>query len=582
MSPQLGDKMLKLMKLKNYRCFADHQIPYKDITIMVGRNNAGKSTIIEALRLVSAITERAPNLAIVSVPDWLDLPKIYRGAKIDISNINISWENLFYEYSDPPAIITAEFTDGHKIVIYLGPQKKIHVVITDDKDRILDTRTKLASLAKNKISVLPQISPLEKEEDVLSSEYVKTNVSSYLSSRHFRNQLKIFGDELFNEFKELVESTWPGLQINELSWDRAVPKSPISLNVRDGAFVAEVAWMGHGLQMWLQAIWFLARTKDSNTVVLDEPDVYMHPDLQRKIIRHISRTASQYIIATHSVEIMQEVEPESILVVNRKRKRSDFATSMPGVQNIVNNIGSSINIQLARLWDSKKLILVEGHDLRFLNSVFRLLNPETDRTLFSVPNLEIGGWGGWEYAIGAAMLTKNGIGEGVTIYCILDKDYYPEEMYNERYEKAREVGIELHIWKRKEIENYFIVPSALLRIIMRKNRDVKIDEINNIINTIAESMRQDIIDNIADKYFHLNKGAGLGNANKRARSYIDKYWLRTENKIHLVPGKKMISRLSEWAQKTYGINISIKSLIGEVKVEELDNEIIDVVNAIAG
>jgi hypothetical protein len=35
--------------------------------------------------------------------------------------------------------------------------------------------------------------------------------------------------------------------------------------------------------MWLQTIWFLTRAKDHETVILDEPDVYMHADLQRRL-----------------------------------------------------------------------------------------------------------------------------------------------------------------------------------------------------------------------------------------------------------------------------------------------------------
>lgn len=68
--------------------------------------------------------------------------------------------------------------------------------------------------------------------------------------------------------------------------------------------MAEVALMGHGLQMWLQTMWFLCRSSPTATVVLDEPDVYMHPDLQRRLVRLVRGRYPQIIIATHSVEIV--------------------------------------------------------------------------------------------------------------------------------------------------------------------------------------------------------------------------------------------------------------------------------------
>jgi len=50
--------MITQLRIKNYRCFEDHTVTFKDTAIIVGPNNAGKSTIIEALRLVSIITNR--------------------------------------------------------------------------------------------------------------------------------------------------------------------------------------------------------------------------------------------------------------------------------------------------------------------------------------------------------------------------------------------------------------------------------------------------------------------------------------------------------------------------------------------
>ena len=120
-------------------------------------------------------------------------------------------------------------------------------------------------------------------------------------------------DTHFAEFKALAEETWHGLSIETITEAVTKEGTLLSLPVRDGDFVAEVGWMGHGLQMWLQTIWFLARTSTDSTVVLDEPDVYMHPDLQRKLFRLTRGRFRQCIVATHSVEIMAEADPGNIL-----------------------------------------------------------------------------------------------------------------------------------------------------------------------------------------------------------------------------------------------------------------------------
>ena len=44
--------MITEIELENYRGFSKHKIPLRPVSIIVGRNNSGKSTIIEALKKV--------------------------------------------------------------------------------------------------------------------------------------------------------------------------------------------------------------------------------------------------------------------------------------------------------------------------------------------------------------------------------------------------------------------------------------------------------------------------------------------------------------------------------------------------
>ena len=113
-------------------------------------------------------------------------------------------------------------------------------------------------------------------------------------------------------------------------------------------------------------MWFLARCVDFETVILDEPDVYMHADLQRRLIRFLRGRHRQVIVATHSIEIMSEVDPENILVVDRDKRQAQFTTDIPQVQQVVDQIGGVENLQLARLWGSRRCLFVEGDDLGFM------------------------------------------------------------------------------------------------------------------------------------------------------------------------------------------------------------------------
>lgn len=576
--------MITELYLHNFKCFGRHTLGFKQRTIVVGANNAGKSTVIEALRLLAIITSRYRAISFRDVPSWLDLPKRTQGIIPSLKGMEFNFANLFNQYADPPALISAKFEGGEIIEVYLAGEDQIFAVIKDRDGNLIRTKGQANRVTLPKIGILPQIGPLPQRETILTEDYVRSCMSSSLSTLHFRNQINIFYDDLFNQFQEMAETTWPGFQIIGLDGHGGLPHSDLQFFVRDGSFVGEVACMGHGLQMWLQTMWFLVHTGQSTTIILDEPDVYMHADLQRKIIRLPQLKQKQIIIATHSIEIMSEVEADEILVVDRRQPRSSFARSLPAVQNIIDRIGGVHNVHLTRLWRSRRLLLVEGKDNKLLKLFQDILFPDNDEPFDIIPNMVIGGWGGWQYAIGSNMLLKNAGGEKITIYCILDSDYHTTEEIRVRYDQAYIHNVELHIWKRKEIENYIIIPSAINRLIIKnipkRAQQPTIIEVTNQINRIAESLEEEAFDGLSNQFLAQDRSLGSAGANKHARELIkDKKKLK-DGLLHLVSGKRLLSQLSHWSQTEFGVSLSSINILKTLTKEEIPSEVVYVVKAI--
>jgi hypothetical protein len=290
----------------------------------------------------------------------------------------------------------------------------------------------------------------------------------------------------------MAEATWPGLQIAELRGNLLHPDEPLQLDVRDSDFVGEASLMGHGLQMWLQTMWFLARTPRETTIVLDEPDVYMHPDLQRRLLDLVRTRYAQLLIATHSIEIVSDVEPSAILSIDRHRPESSFLTDLPGVQEVIDGLGGVHNIQVTRLFGSRAFYLVEGEDVKLLRILQSRLAP-TAHPIDLIPHGELGGRGGWASGLPSRLPACNADGETILSYCILDRDYFPDDEVNERYAEAQQWGVQLRVWRRKELENYLLVPAAVNRFITARipegGTPPTIDEIAAEIDRIVETMR---------------------------------------------------------------------------------------------
>lgn len=571
--------MIKELILKNFRCFDDHTIPLNPLTVIVGRNNAGKSTIVEALRLVSIIASRYFNLMYKEPPKWLNFGIAERGVTPALKTNEFNFENVFNRYGKPPAVIQANYSTGESIKIYIGADNNVYAQLFDAENKQIKTKAQANKSPIPAVNILPQISPLLRNEKVINADYVKASMSSHLSSHHFRNQLTLLPKE-YKKFKKLAEETWHLLRILDLRNEN----NELFQLIQDGDFVAEAGWMGHGLQMWLQTMWFLARVSIDSTIILDEPDVYMHADLQRKLIRMLKGQFKQTIIATHSIEIMAEVEPDNILVIDRSRESSYFASTLPAVQRIITQIGSVHNINLTRLWTSKKFLLVEGDDIDILKKLQNTLFPNTAQPFDTIPSKSLGGWGGWDYALASSLNLKNASEEKITIYCIFDRDYHTSEEIVERLRLAKEKGVELHIWSRKEIENYLIIPEAIVRIIKSAGRQGKpvpsTKEVLSQIEKITDNLYHETLGDIAEEIQKKNKGILFKSIQQKAVEYVKPNWESLDGRLTLVSGKKIISALSKWSQEFFGVSISSQRLSNELRKSEICPEMHKVIESI--
>ncbi len=574
--------MLHELRLHNFRGFEDHRLPLKDLTIIVGKNNAGKTTLVEALRLLSIVVSRYKNLTYKQPPGWTDLPRRDYGVTPSLRNLEINFQGVFHRYNDPPATIEGIFSNGSSVLIYLHDSEGIYAIIRDSKGDVIRAKNQAQKSDLPLVSIMPQVAPVQLNEKIIGADYVQSAMSSTLAPLHFRNQLNLLYN-LFLEFQRVVEDTWPGVQVRELQGQGGLPHSPLYLQIRNEAFVGEIGLMGHGLQMWLQTMWFLTRSVSSKTVILDEPDVYMHPDLQRNVIRFLRNRFPQTILTTHSIEIMSEVDPENILIVDKARERSNFATSLPAVQRITDHIGSVHNVHLARLWTSRRFLLLEGKDIKFLKHFQDILFPDSNTPFETIPNMSIGGWGGWDYAIGSSMILQNAQGENIQIYCILDRDYHTEEDIRQREQKAREQDIKLHIWSQKEIENFLLVPAVVHRYISnrvaKRTTPPSLQEVEEKIESFAWDMENDVFDTFSNEFLMRNREKGAKESNQAAREYMEPY----EEKGSILPivsGKALRSKLSSWSQSEFGVSISSIGIIREFRKPEIPAEMVRVITAI--
>lgn len=577
--------MLKSLRLRNFRGFNNHALDFKDISVIVGMNNAGKSTIVDALRLLAITTQRFRLLRFTEPPEWTGLRPENWGVSPSLENLNINFQTIFYQYGEPPAQLTADFVNGTRVDLFIGPST-IFALIYTPTGRLVVNRWLANDTDIPGIAILPQIGPVREVEPLLMRENVQRNIFSSRFSPQFRNHI-YHNQDCLNAFRQLIEVTWPRVRVLDIKLIPDGARQRLYLEVRNEAFVGELFVMGHGLQMWMQAVWFIARFPRESTLILDEPDVYMHPDLQRRMCKYLfrhARTYPQVIITTHSVEIMSEVSADQIVVIDKRQSRSIYAADLTEHQAILDRIGSVHNVHLARLNWARRFFIVEGEDIKILSAIHSTMFPESELSLDATPQIRTGGWGGWGNAIGAHQSISESSGQSVKVYVIFDSDYHTTEEIEERYDQANKCHMNLHIWGQKEIENYLIHTSTIYRLLIKRAKDehkrnIAEKEVKKKIGEIIESMSEDVCDQIANeslKRFKYN----VATANKYAREVVGKARKSQYGLSSVVSGKKLISALSEWTNREYGVSFGPLAIARELYVNEIPDEMKDLLSKI--
>lgn len=576
--------MLKSLKLENFRGFSDHRIEFGRETILIGQNNAGKTTVIEALRVLSVCQARIAMASFIACPAWLD--NICRGAgfKVSLEPIDFDFANVQHSYiTERPSIIVAKNSNHTEVHVYIGTAPdEVFCQLRLSKTKVVHSKSEIGGRSFGKVKVMPPIGSLLPRERAIAKDRLNRYLDGYLAYRHFRNQLWE-RPPAYRMFKELLEATWQGLAIQHFENDHGEGRNEFSLMVREGKFPAEISWHGHGLQAWMQTMWFLARVEKSSTIILDEPDVYLHADLQRKLIKVIEGLEfTQSIIATHSAEIIGDVPFHNVTVVQKKERVSKSADNADQIQSALRGMGSLHSIQLAKVAQAGLIFLVEGDDKPFLTDIAYKMGGRYFDAVSKIAVQEIKGKGNWQEALGAAKALREASANTIATVLLLDRDYMLDEQIQGYYARARRDGLILKIWRRKEIENYFINPAVIARLVSRSlASEVAESEIQEMINEVEQELYEDVILSFSDV---LQKDATPRiepkTAFKRSKALLDAKWAEGSSISQVGSGKDVISALSRRCQAKYGVSFNALALCKETRASEIDLEVKDLIEKI--
>lgn len=574
------------MRLLHYKGFEDFTLRLGNQAILVGPNNAGKTTLVHALRLVASLLKFARRRN--ANGNFLDTVMNHQDRWVTghllsaVGARELAWykdENLRHEFREEPTGLEVTFSSKARLRVVWPVDDPAFFYIEKLPGMIARTPVVVRACTPN-IGVIPTLVPVEHREEVLSAQYVRESVGTRLTSRHFRNQLyqlRTESEDRFDAFAKFAIGNTP--EITTLSLRTTyVSGYELDLYLTEAAThkEKEVYWLGDGLQVWLQVLLHLWLNDDVDTLVLDEPDVFLHPDLQRRLVALLEDLGRQVVIATHAPEIINEASNDAVIWVDRTRHTSRRAKDAAGLARLNVALGSGFNLGLARAMRSRVALFVEGDDMKLLRNIARAVGAERLRGERGLAVIPLGGFSNWHQVEPFAWLSRNLLGDAVSVFVILDRDYRTDMTVDELTTALSRYNVQAHIWHRKELESYLLVPAAIARV-----SGLTVDAATRILNEAIDSTRVEAQSSfISRRQLDADRGTNPKTVMRSALPEFDSAWADPIRRVELAPPKEVIAKIAGDVQALGARPVSARRLSAALRGSEVDPEVAELLGLI--
>lgn len=573
------------LEFTNFKAFRKFSVPLDHVNVLVGPNNSGKSTVIAAFRTLEVALRRARSRK----PERLvDAPGQPIGYPLSLNLLPISTENIATDYDEVEAQISFRLSNGNKLQIHFPLSRQFYLVAETPRGQPR-TPAEFKSAFPIEVIPVPQLGPVEHEEELVEEETVRSSLSTHRASRHFRNYWRYY-PEKFSQFAELVRSTWPGMEVEH---PELVPGRIPTLTMfcQEQRATRELFWAGVGFQIWCQLLTHFIRADGATLLIVDEPEIYLHPDVQRQLLGLLRKRDVDVLLATHSTEIIGEADPEEILLVEKTKPMARRVRDVEGIQHALNAIGSIHNITLAQLARTRRLIFTEGtYDFKIIRRYASILGYEELAAGAGATHVESDGFSSWERIRDFAWGLQKTVGEALRIAAVFDRDYYPSEQISAHMASLQTHVAVAAVLARKEIENYLLLPNALQKAVDRACSELERTrgqaaipfDVRAALLDITDPMKASVQGSYLGRRWEWLRSSGrdIGSVNRETIEWFDQRWESLESRLEIVPGKQVLGALRDRVKAKTGANLTDNRILGSIKTDEIPSDMAELVRGL--
>ena len=592
--------MIRRFTIEGFKRFEQKTvIDLDDVTVLVGANNSGKSTILHALTLFQHCVEttrrangngREPKqLALarrsVSPDEFGVLPVADPGDLWPNGRVRTKgqWNALS---------LRAEFDCGATIGFQLQMlYNRFSIVpsVTGDWRKAVDGR---------EIRLIPIFSGFLPREEYLTLPARRDRLRLQRHGEMVRNllwDLREHAGGRWNTLQELLKELFPESSVS-VEFDLEVDRF-LNATYRDRVLTRErdVMTAGSGFHQALQILASVL-APGAGTVLLDEPDAHMHARLQDRLMRILARLGSeervQFILATHSPQLLNAA-PEGAVRICMDGRVAALRVE-PDQLRLLEELGAMDRMEIVPLLTSRAVVFVENKRDR------NLLQHFARKHWGEKKQQDI--WRGltflytYQSPVDAGVLDLGrqvrdllnspdiASGRPVRMLAIGDRDYRTDASRRtvlrthagRAKTDAYRLDFKLLLWDANEIENYLLDRTAMLTALDRQaderqlgtvwkqQRHAFVAELDRLLDAQREHVRQSVATRIQQE----DRRLALNTALDRADQFLNARWKDPER---WCDAKAVLGDLRTWLQsRGLALRIAERDIIRDMAAVPAD------------
>lgn len=383
--------MLEYLKIENFKCFTDIEIPVNNLTLMAGANGNGKSTVIQALLLLRKTIEE--NF------------KLFDGYYISNADGKIDSEtslnNGYLLNLGSSSLVTNRLINESEIRIGIKRSSEGFAMKYEAGGSTSDLFIKTKSCTDAFAGLLPI---LKKEFYYLNAERIGPRVN--LPIRHYNfpntgfqgeNVAQMIADTT-NYIREIDDlrkhpsspsrnldkqlNAWLDSMMDGVKVEAFQSPQTLTSQIRVENFFTKgdptiAPNIGFGISYVLPILASGLIAEKGSYLIVENPEAHLHPSAQSQIARFLAMVANagvRVIVETHSDHVINGIQiavakaevSASDVTINFFSQKKDISASQPKIESIqINSIGElsswprgffdQTQIDLAELFKLRKL-----------------------------------------------------------------------------------------------------------------------------------------------------------------------------------------------------------------------------------